>query len=75
VNQVGEESDAAAGQEDRKLSRCRDSQDREREADRNQARARALDARVDQAVGVAVIAVVMPVRRGLVDVGSVVVVV
>ena len=50
VDQVGEQSDAAAGEIDRQLSGRGDAEDRKRQADRAQTLARSLDARVDQAV-------------------------
>jgi len=54
VDQIGEEGDAAGGDEDRKLSRRRCPEDGERKADRSKPPSRALDAFVDQAVRMAV---------------------
>ena len=50
VDQVGEQRDAAAGEEDRQLGRRGGAEDGEREPDRDQTLAGPFDARVDQAV-------------------------
>ena len=54
VDQVGEQSDAAAGDEDGRLGERGQAEHSQREPDRPQALARAHDAPVDEAVGVAV---------------------
>ena len=71
MNQVCEQRDAAAGEEDRQLGERRGAQHREREPDRDQALSRALDARIDQTVRVAVLSVMVAT---VVDVGPVVMV-
>jgi len=57
VDQVGEQGDAARGDEDRRLNGRRYAEDEQREANRAQSGARAFDALVDEAVGMAVAAV------------------
>jgi len=61
VDQIGEEGDAAGGDEDRKLSRRRCPEDGERKADRSKPPSRALDAFVDEAVRMAVAILVVTV--------------
>ena len=59
VDQVGEQRDAAGGKEDRRLSYRRKTQKSKRKRDGMDALAGALDAVVDESVGVIVIAVVV----------------
>ena len=52
MDQVGEQGDTAGGEEDRELRRGGGGEDPEREADGAEAPSRALDALVDETVGV-----------------------
>ena len=54
VDQIGEQGDAAAGDEDGRLSQRGRSEDGQREPDRSQPFPRALDAAIHESVGVAV---------------------
>ena len=59
MDQVGEQRDASAGEEDRELSRRRRPEDQERETDRLQPGAGALDRRVEKPVRVSVAIVIV----------------
>lgn len=61
VDQIGEQGDAAGRGEDRHLRGCGESKHGEREGDGPHSRPRAFDRRINQAVGMTVIAVVVNV--------------
>jgi len=70
VDQVGEQGDAAAGEEDRDLGESGDSEHRQRETNRLQSLAGAFDALVNQAVGVPVIVTVVRWHLSQMPVGT-----